>query len=196
MEDLTPLFQFLYKFVDLSYDEFQQIVVPLIEVRKFDKKEFATKAGEVENYMNFILQGLAYEYYTNDGEEVILQVAVEGQFLYAQDSFHSRKPSEYFIETLEPTVFASISFLNLEKLYAHGSKMERLGRLIITFNMIQLNTRQMRSIKLPPRERFLQFIKNNNNLFLRVPQKILASYLNIQPETFSRFKHLLRERKK
>jgi hypothetical protein len=51
-------------------------------------------------------------------------------------------------------------------------------------------------IKLTPRERFLDFVHKNPELLQRVPQKYLASYLNIQPETFSRFKHLLRERKK
>jgi len=30
----------------------------------------------------------------------------------------------------------------------------------------------------------------------RVPQKYLASYLNIKPETFSRFKHMVKEHSK
>jgi hypothetical protein len=47
-------------------------------------------------------------------------------------------------------------------------------------------------IKMTPRERFLNFIMKNPELLQRVPQKYLASYLNIKPETFSRFKHLLR----
>ena len=39
------------------------------------------------------------------------------------------------------------------------------------------------------------FGERNPELLQRVPQKYLASYLNIQPETFSRFKHILREKK-
>jgi hypothetical protein len=34
-------------------------------------------------------------------------------------------------------------------------------------------------------------MKENPDLVLRVPQKYLASYLEIQPETFSRLKHLM-----
>jgi hypothetical protein len=50
----------------------------------------------------------------------------------------------------------------------------------------------MQMVKMTPRERFLNFVMKNPELLQRVPQKHLASYLNIKPETFSRFKHLLR----
>jgi len=46
-----------------------------------------------------------------------------------------------------------------------------------------------------PRDRFLNFVENHQEVLQRVPQKYLASYLNIKPETFSRFKHLLRTRR-
>ncbi|MEI9808160.1 MAG: hypothetical protein WDO16_09940 [Bacteroidota bacterium] len=50
----------------------------------------------------------------------------------------------------------------------------------------------MQMVKMTPRERFLNFVMKNPDLMQRVPQKYLASYLNIKPETFSRFKHLLK----
>ena len=65
--------------------------------------------------------------------------------------------------------------------------------MVITFTMVIKDRWQMNMIKLTPRERFLDFVHKNPDLLQRVPQKYLASYLNIQPETFSRFKHLLRK---
>ena len=103
-------------------------------------------------------------------------------------------PSEYTVEAIEPTTMVSITYENLERLYANSHKMERLGRLIITFTMVVKDRWQVNMIKLTPRERFLDFVHKNPELLQRVPQKFLASYLNIQPETFSRFKHLLRRR--
>jgi CRP-like cAMP-binding protein len=49
-------------------------------------------------------------------------------------------------------------------------------------------------MRLDTRERFLQFVERNPELVQRVPQKYLASYLNMKPETFSRLKHLLKKR--
>jgi hypothetical protein len=50
-------------------------------------------------------------------------------------------------------------------------------------------------VNLGPRERFLYFMERHPTLLQRVPQKHVASFLNIQPETFSRYKHLLRPKK-
>jgi len=38
-------------------------------------------------------------------------------------------------------------------------------------------------------------MQNHPDMLQRVPQKYLASYLNIKPETFSRLKHLLRPKR-
>ena len=42
-----------------------------------------------------------------------------------------------------------------------------------------------------PRERFIHFVNRNPELLQRVPQKYLASYLNIKPETIQSFQTLL-----
>jgi CRP-like cAMP-binding protein len=195
MVSLHPFFLYLHKFVELSLDEFDQYLKPYIQVRHFKKREIITSPGEVEQYFNFILEGLALKYYKQDGDEHIVQIATEGQIIHAQESFHSRTPSEYTIEALEPTILASITFDDLEKIYSSSHKMDRLGRLVITFSFVMQNKWQIMALKLAPRDRFLKFMDRNPELLQRVPQKYLASYLNIQPETFSRFKHILRAKK-
>ena len=121
---------------------------------------------------------------------------MEGQIIMCQQSFLGRQPSEYYIETIEPSVVASIKYEHLEELYNKSKKMERLGRLVITYMMAISDSWQMQQIKMTPRERFLNFVMKNPEMMQRVPQKYLASYLNIKPETFSRFKHLLRSHTK
>jgi len=196
MDNIRPFFQFLHKFIDLSEDEFDELIRPYIEVRQFKKKQVITKSGEIEDYMNFVTKGLARKFYRKGKEEINVQISTEGHIIHAEESFHSRTPSEYVIETIEPTTVVSVSYENLDRLYASSHKMERLGRLVTTFSMVIKDRRQMNLIRLTPRERFLDFVHKNPELLQRVPQKFLASYLNIQPETFSRFKHLLKEKRK
>ena len=195
MQIAMHFFSYLNKFVPVTKEEFQNYIEPYLVERRFEKKEIVSTEGEVEEYLNFIVQGLARKYYLHGDEEVSTQISHEGHLIHAQESFHSRKPSEYFVETLEPTVFISITYSDLEKLYAHDIKLERLGRLVITYTMVQKDRWQMQMIKLSPRERFLFFVERHPDLLQRVPQKHLASFLNIQPETFSRFKHLVKLKK-
>lgn len=192
MDNIKPFFAYLQKFVTLTDEEFQQSILPFIKVRRFAKKEIITRAGEIENYFNFIVRGLARKYYKRGREEINTQISLEGHILHSQESFHSRIPSEYTIETIEPAILVSISFDDLEKIYEQSKKMEHMGRLIITRTMVVKDRWQMMMVMHTPRERFINFVNNNPELLQRVPQKYLASYLNIKPETFSRFKHLMR----
>ena len=84
----------------------------------------------------------------------------------------------------------------LKKCIHHSEKMQRLGRLVITATMVLKDKWQSQLVKLSPRERFISFVTRHPELMQRVPQKYLASYLNIKPETFSRFKHMVKDHSK
>jgi len=191
--DRLPFKNYLRKFINLSDEEFEQVLGPVIKIRRFGKKEVITRSGEVENWFNFIIKGLARKYYKKGNNEINSQISMEGHLILSQESFHSRRPSEYIVETIEPTTFVSITHDDLERVYAQSPRMEHLARLLITYAMVIKDNWQMQLIKMTPRERFLHFVKKNPELMQRVPQKYLASYLNIKPETFSRFKHLVKE---
>ncbi len=193
MENDNLLFLYLNKFVKITRDEYNDWLAPYIITRKFGKKEIVTHTGEVENYFNFIVSGLARKYYKKGKEEINTQISYEKHIIHSQESFHSRKPSEYTIETIEPTVMVAITYDNLENAYKRSQKMEHMGRVIITNAFVIKDNWQMQLIKMTPRERFLHFVQRNPELLQRVPQKFLASFLSIKPETFSRFKHLIRE---
>jgi hypothetical protein len=81
-------------------------------------------------------------------------------------------------------------------MYSSSEKMQRLGRLVITATMVLKDKWQSQLVKLSPRERFISFVTRHPELMQRVPQKYLASYINIKPETFSRFKHLVKDHSK
>lgn len=194
MNPIMPFYRYLNKFVPISEFEFEQQLMPYIKIRRFGKKEIITKTGEIENYFNFIIKGLVRKFYKKGNEEINTQISFEGHIIHSQESFHNRILSEYTVEAIEPTILVSISFDNLERIYESSKKMEHLGRLVITSTMVLKDRWQMQLVRLTPRERFIQFVNKNPELLQRVPQKYLASYLNIKPETFSRFKHLLRSK--
>ena len=184
---------FLNKFLPLSQEEYAMFLEPFIITRSFDKREIITQAGEVEKYFNFIIKGLARKYFLKGTDEMNTQISFEGHIIHAQESFHSRSISEYFVEAIEPTVLLSISYDDLEKAYSMSNKMQYLGRLVVTTTMVLKDRWQNQMVMLTPRERFLKFVTRHSDLMQRVPQKYLASYLNIKPETFSRFKHLIKD---
>ncbi len=196
MEQIKLFKEYLNRFVELTDAEFDESLLPVIKVRAFGKKEKLTKAGEIENYFNFIVKGLIRKFYKKGTQEIITQISSEGHIIHCQESFHSRRPSEYTIETIEPSTVISIKYDDLENAFASSKKMEHLARKVVTHTMVIKDRWQLQMVKMSPRERFLNFVTKNPQLMQRVPQKFLASFLHIKPETFSRFKHLLKEHSK
>jgi CRP-like cAMP-binding protein len=186
-------YDFLNKFILFTQEEYEKLVTPYLVKRKFGKKEIITHTGEVENFLNFIDKGLVRKFYKKGEEEINTQISYEGHIIHSQESFHSRTPSEYTVEAIEPCELTSITYESLETIYSISKKMEHLGRLVITKTMVLKDKWQSQLVKLSPRERFVQFVTKHPELMQRVPQKYLASYLNIKPETFSRFKHLVKD---
>lgn len=194
MENFGDLLHFLNKFVPLSSEEFSYYIEPYIEVRQYRKKQLISRSGEVDDYVNFIQRGLVRKFFVSQQEEINLMICNEGHIVNDFESFYNRTPGEYSVEAIEATIVFSISHANLERIFASGARMEKIGRKVVSHAMILKERWQLHMSKLTPRERFLEFVRKRPELLQRVPQKYLASFLNIQPETFSRFKHLLKER--
>ena len=178
----------------MSSEEFGWIA-PYFEIRKFDKKTKVLKTGETDGYFNIIMKGLARKYLLVNKKEITIQLSTEGHMIHSEISFNLQKPSDCIIEAIEPVTFLSMSYSNLQMIYEKYPKTEKLGRMIITEMFIKKDQRDFRQLNTTTRERFLDYIHNHPDMLQRVPQKYLASYLNIKPETFSRLKHLLRPKK-
>jgi CRP-like cAMP-binding protein len=183
---------YLSNYVSLNEQEFN-FLSSLFELRNFAKREKLVDEGEVEKYLNFILQGLARKFFIRKNEEMVMQFSRENEIICCYDSFMSGEPSNFSVEALEPMVVVSITHDNVEKLYEFSPKMERLGRLIATQEYLKKESFEHNRVRLTSQERFINFIRNNSYLLQRVPQKYLASYLNMKPETFSRLKHLMKK---
>lgn len=167
------------------------VIADVFDVKQFEKKQLITNVGEVENYIYLVKNGLLRKYFKRGEEEVITHIVAEGMVLTSGSSFFKRLPSLYYVEAVEPTTALAISHDNYERLFSIDYRWEKAGRELIQEAMLRKEFWMLDSVLYTPRERFLHFMRSYPELLQRVPQKYLASFLNIKPETFSRLKHLL-----
>jgi CRP-like cAMP-binding protein len=190
---IEKIYQYFNGFVPLTHEEFEQIL-PYFEFREFGKKQLVVKLGEIDEYFNIILNGLVRKYTIVGKKDVTLQLSIEGQMIHSEISFNTQTPSNTIVEPIEPTLLLSMSYKNLQIVYNKFPKIEKLGRLVITYMFIKKDFRDFSQLKKTTRQRFLDYMKSHPDMLQRVPQKYLASYLNIKPETFSRLKHLMKQK--
>src|SRR2546429_7742162 len=165
--------QCISKYADLANEELE-IIRPRLEVRELGKREVLLRIGEQEQHLNLVIKGVLRKYFYKGREEVITQLAKEGDLISSSVSFFSGQPSQYTIEALEPTVLLSLSRQKLEELYELNPGLERLGRLVITDLYLTKEKWEQDHIQFDIRERFVNFVHNNAELIQRIPQKYIA----------------------
>ena len=185
------ILKFIQQYIKITEQEFNQFL-PYFEVRIFGKREEVLHYGQVDDYLNLVVKGLVRKYVLVGKNEKTLQLATEGKVIQSEISFHTRVPSSMIIEALEPYVLMSIRYDNVQYVLENIPAAVQLGRQMMTYLFMKKDARYFAQLNNTTRQRFLYYLKNHPQMLQRVPQKILASYLEIKPETFSRLKHLLK----
>jgi CRP-like cAMP-binding protein len=181
--------------VDLSPQELE-IVHQHFQHKIYPKKTFLLKAGQVCNFEAYLLNGCIKRYYIDqNGDETILQFAVEDWWVSDIASFCQQLPSRFYIETLEDTELVQINYQNKELLFKEVPQLERVFRLLVQRAYAVLENRFFTGITDSAEDRYLQFVKKYPGLLQRVPQYQIASYLGITPEALSRIKAMLIRKK-
>ena len=92
------------------------------------------------------------------------------------------------LQAMEDTTVFVIRKQNLYKLYTECNKYETFGRLMAE-QVAQRATEIAMSLSSDkPEERFQNLIKKQPDLFQRIPQKYIANFLGISPESLSRIR--------
>ncbi|OPZ17886.1 MAG: Cyclic nucleotide-binding domain protein [Bacteroidetes bacterium ADurb.BinA245] len=192
LDKLEKLFN---SFVFLTKEEFQ-LLLSYCKVRHFEKGDIITCEGETEQFMNIVLMGLVIKYLRLNNHSSVLQLAVENHIINSEISFLQQTPSQVFLEAIEPTTLLSLHYDKRQQLLIDFSKGEEMSRKMMEAMYVRKDERKNRMKRMTIREQFLYYIDRNPDMLQRVPQKYLASYLNIKPETFSRLKHLVAKKAK
>lgn len=195
MDNYRALQEFLGRFMPLSGEDFA-ILKKHSSVVHIRKRDIITDAGDTELYLYFVAKGLIREYFYKGAEQVTTDIISEGTITGAVTSFLTGAPSHYSLQAMEPCSLVAIHKGQLESLYQSGRLWDQFGRIIMSHFLLQREFEIINSATLTPRERFFSFLDKHGDLLQRVPQKYLASYLQIKPETFSRMKHLVKKQNK
>lgn len=92
------------------------------------------------------------------------------------------------IQALEDSLIYSIEKKNLDKLFDYSKNWERIGRQLAESAYVTSVLRANRLLHDDYNTRVKTFLEESPSLIQRVPQYMIASYLNMTPETLSRVK--------
>lgn len=187
------LINYFNNYFPLNDIEHQELLSHFTE-RHVKRRQFILQQGDVCRHFTFVISG-CFKMYAVDknGKEQNIQFAADNdrpaaRWIFDLASFYSKKPSNLYIEAIEPSLILQIKHQDLLDLYVRHHKFDRNFRIIIEQKFIELQNRVLDTISSTAEDRYLSFLEQYPHLSNRIPNTQIASYLGITPEFLSKIR--------
>ncbi|WP_411822472.1 Crp/Fnr family transcriptional regulator [Leptospira sp. 'Mane'] len=174
-----------FPFLETNWNEYKHI----FQEKQVPAKTILLRQGEVSNYIYLIDKGALRLGFNDKDKDVTFQFFFEGKGVASMESFQSKEPSMFFLESIEPS---KLYIIHREDALALYLKHKEFQVFIIDFLLSRVAnyTRLFLSrIKDSPEQRYIDLIKNEPGIVSRIPQHYIASYLGITAVSLSRIRN-------
>lgn len=182
--------RFLTMHVEMSAEDLA-VFNAKCDIVEFSKGEIIMKAGEPQQNLYFISKGLVKNYIETDaGETKIYNFRTEGMQAtgYAAYNHKDNFKALVNVQCIEDCIMVQIPFLVIKYVIENIKSGERLGRNMAEAHVVEMLNyiieRDSKSIL----ERYNNLAEKYPNIYNRIPQRMIASYLGITPVHLSNLK--------
>ena len=186
-ENLKIYCKSIVKLNDIEVD----LIDEFFEVVHLKKNEMLLNEGQICDFIGFISSGTIRHYHIKEGSEKTCDLSFENAWVTDFQSFTSKKYCTINLQALEKTKVFIIRKINLDKMYAECKTFETFGRLMLENVVLRTTNITMSLSSEKPEQRVKNLIDKQPEMFRRVPQKYIASFLGISPESLSRIRSRL-----
>lgn len=163
-----------------------------LRVVELQPKHFFIHANVIQQEIGFVFQGLIRAFYIdNQGNEITVKFVQENRYATHYTAFITRTPGKYYFQCIEPIILVNLSYDHIQTGYDKFPDIERYGRLIAE-EVLKFQQKRIESFLFDTAEqRYLDFIKENPDLFNRVSLSHLSSFLGMERQTLTRIRQKL-----
>lgn len=167
-----------------------------MERRDYRRGDCLVRQGERNSDFHIIGRGIWLGHYLNDGVDVSVWFAGEGEALFSTWGYIENSPSLITIEAMCDSELYVIPKAETEAFFASSAEAANFGRRIFERQFLGLENWILNSGSPRAEERYLTLMAENPELLQCVPLKRIASYLWITPQSLSRIRSRIGRRKK
>lgn len=152
------------------------------------KDQVLKNTGEIEKYLHFIIDGSGGVLLWNNNNFVCIDLCYEGDFFGDYMSFLTQQPTPLEVITFEPSKIFRISRSNFEKVGFHSDIGNKICRFAAEALFIHKQQQQINLLTKTSAQLYDEIVAKQPNIIQRTPQKYIASYLGITPQSLSRIR--------
>ncbi len=186
-------FKFRNKDLILNYN-FEDMIINLLkselfwENKTFKRNEFLKISGTIDTNVYFIEEGSVRLFIDDENEERIVRFGYKGNIIVSLDSFLSEKPSDFYIQAIKNSTIKVASKKDFYQFINSSFENLKLWNSILEDLVLQQIEREKDLLHNSPKIRYERVLKRSPQLFQEIPNKYIANYLRMSPETLSRLK--------
>ena len=174
-------------FVNLNNED-EEAFLKILDIKNYKKKEFLMEDGDVCDKISFINSGCIRAFFLIDGIENTFQFLFENGWYTDYESFLTGQPTSVNLQFLEDSVVVQFKKTDLMKLYGTNPVFERLARIMAERAALKVTNLYRMLQNQEPEERYLSLLDERPELVEKIPQHYIASFLGIKPQSLSRIR--------
>jgi CRP-like cAMP-binding protein len=155
------------------------------------RNEYLKVGGSIDTNVYFVESGSLRIFVLDDFQEQIIRFGYENDLIVSLDSFLTEKPSDFYIQAIKKTVLKVIPKEKAIKRINLNETNKLAWNKILEDLIMQHIEREKDILTSSPKVRFERVLKRSPKLFQEIPNKHIANYLRMSPETLSRLKKSL-----
>ncbi|MFD1143558.1 Crp/Fnr family transcriptional regulator [Larkinella insperata] len=172
----------------LSDEEIGLISAAALE-RTVQRKQVLLQTGEICRYKIFVVNGFLRTYRVGaDGMEHIIQFSPELTWTTEGESYTNRTPAAYTIDALEDSQILVWTRDRFDALLDQIPALRTFSEQLISRNLHSSRNRIYKALSSTPTEKYEDFIQAHPGILLRIPLRMVASYLGVSLKTLTRIR--------
>ncbi|MDO5665494.1 MAG: Crp/Fnr family transcriptional regulator [Bacteroidia bacterium] len=183
----NKLVQYFSELTALSSEERQDIENSMM-INKFPKGTYLLKEGQIARDSYFVIKGLVREFILWDGDEKTTNFFSENQWIISLDTLASTPPSILNRVCVEDCVLVIGNEKMSKELFKKHPRFEAISRMVMEKTFAGQQQQMTSFFTESPEQRYLKLLKLRPDIFQRVPQYQIASYIGVKPESLSRIR--------
>ena len=150
------------------------------------RNDFLANPGDINTNLYFVKEGSLRVFIDDDIEEHTIRFGYRESLITALDCFLTEKPTSFYIQALKKCELKVISKAHYMRFINSKKEYEEIWKKLLESFVYQQIEREIDLITYSPQKRFERVFKRSPQVFQEIPQKHIASYLRMTPETLSR----------
>ena len=165
----------------------REIVALAVKTITVNRNEFLKVTGSIDTNVYYVVSGSLRVFVLDDCEEQTIRFGYKENLIASLDSFLTGQPSDLCIQAIKKTVVKVIPKEQMDQ-FLKTEANRILWTNILENLVIQQMEREIDILTNSPKERYQRVLKRSPQLFQEIPNRHIANYLRMSPETLSRLK--------